>query len=61
MEIKEEYNIYFTKSKEVNSTQTVAILNDQPTQYTITGQNIFKASPLQLLRPQYLHLRTNIY
>jgi hypothetical protein len=31
MEIKEEYNTYFTKFKEVNGTQTVAILNDQST------------------------------
>ena len=31
MEIKEEYNTYFIKFKEVNSTQTVAILNDQST------------------------------
>ena len=31
MEIKEEYNIYFTKFKEVNSTQIIAILNDQST------------------------------
>ena len=28
MEIKEEYKIYFIKFREVNSTQTVTILND---------------------------------
>jgi hypothetical protein len=31
MEIKEKYKIYFTEFEEVNSTQTVAILNDQST------------------------------
>ena len=29
MEIEEEYNIYFIEFKEVNNTQTVAILNNQ--------------------------------
>ena len=28
MEIKEEYNTYFTEFRKVNGTQTVAILND---------------------------------
>ena len=49
IEIEEEYNIYFTEFGEVNGTQTVAILNDQSTQYTITSKDIFKASPPQLL------------
>jgi hypothetical protein len=31
IEIKEEYNTYFTEFREVNGTQTVAILNDQST------------------------------
>jgi len=31
IEIKEEYGTYFTEFKEVNSTQTIAILNDQST------------------------------
>ena len=48
IEIEEEYETYFTKFGEVNSTQTVAILNDQSVQYTITGEDIFKASLLQL-------------
>ena len=50
MEIKEEYNIYFIEFREVNSTQTVTILNNQSTQYTVTGENIFKALLLQLLK-----------
>ena len=49
MEIKEEYKTYFMEFKEVNSTQTVAILNDQSIQYTVTGEDIFKALLLQLL------------
>ena len=49
MEIKEEYETYFTEFGEVNSTQTVAILNNQSTWYVITGENIFKALLLQLL------------
>jgi hypothetical protein len=28
MEIEEEYNMYFTEFREVNGTQTVAILNN---------------------------------
>ena len=42
MEIKEEYKIYFTEFREVNSTQTIAILNNQSVWYTITGKDIFK-------------------
>jgi hypothetical protein len=42
MEIKEEYNIYFTEFREVNSTQTITILNDQLTQHIVTGEDIFK-------------------
>ena len=49
MEIKEEYNIYFTKFGEVNGTQTIAILNNQSTQYVVTGEDIFKVLLLQLL------------
>ena len=49
IEIKEKYKTYFTEFREVNSTQTVAILNDQSTQHVITGKDIFKVSPLQLL------------
>ena len=48
IEIEEEYNTYFMEFGEVNGTQTVAILNDQSTQYTVTGEDIFKALPLQL-------------
>ena len=48
MEIKEEYGTYFTEFGEVNSIQTVAILNDQSTQYAVTGEDIFKAPLLQL-------------
>ena len=48
MEIKEEYNTYFTEFGEVNGTQTVAILNDQSAQHAITSEDIFKASLLQL-------------
>ena len=48
MEIKEEYNTYFTEFREVNGTQTIAILNDQSTQHAITSKDIFKALPLQL-------------
>ena len=29
MEIKKEYKIYFIKFRKINSTQTIAILNDQ--------------------------------
>ena len=43
MEIKKEYKTYFIKFREVNSTQTVAILNDQSTWHTITGKDIFRA------------------
>ena len=43
MEIKEEYKIYFMEFREVNSTQTIAILNDQSTWYTVTGKDIFRA------------------
>ena len=49
MEIKEEYGMYFTEFREVNGTQTVAILNNQSTQYAVTGEDIFKALLLQLL------------
>ena len=49
IEIKEEYNIYFTEFGEVNGTQTVAILNNQSTQHVVTSEDIFKALPLQLL------------
>ena len=49
IEIKEEYNTYFIEFREVNSTQTVAILNDQSTQHVVTGEDIFKALLLQLL------------
>ena len=49
MEIKEEYDTYFTEFGEVNGTQTVAILNDQSTQHMVTGEDIFKVSLLQLL------------
>ena len=31
MEIKKEYSMYFIEFREVNGTQTVAILNDQST------------------------------
>ena len=43
MEIKEKYKTYFTEFREVNSTQTITILNDQSTWYIITGEDIFKA------------------
>ena len=49
MEIKEEYKIYFTEFREVNSTQTVAILNNQSIWHAVTNKNIFKVLPLQLL------------
>ena len=49
MEIEEEYETYFTEFGEVNGTQTVAILNDQSAWHAVTGEDIFKASPLQLL------------
>jgi hypothetical protein len=49
MEIEEEYNTYFTEFREVNGTQTIAILNDQFIWHIVTSKNIFKASPLQLL------------
>ena len=49
MEIKEEYDTYFTEFGEVNGTQTVAILNNQSTQHTVTGEDIFKALIPQLL------------
>ena len=42
MEIKEEYKTYFMEFREVNSTQTVAILNDQSVWHAVTGENIFK-------------------
>ena len=48
MEIEEEYKTYFTEFGEVNSTQTIAILNDQSVWHTVTSKDIFKASPLQL-------------
>ena len=41
--------MYFTEFGEVNGTQTIAILNDQSTQYVVTGEDIFKVLPLQLL------------
>ena len=50
MEIKEEYNTYFMEFGEVNGTQTVAILNDQSTQYIVTSEDIFKVLLLQLLK-----------
>ena len=50
MEIKKEYILYFIKFKEINGTQTIAILNNQSTQYAITGEDIFKALLLQLLK-----------
>ena len=46
MEIKEEYKIYFTEFREVNSTQTIAILNNQSAQHAITNKDIFKVLPL---------------
>ena len=46
MEIKEEYKIYFIEFREVNSTQTIAILNDQSIWHIITGEDIFKVSLL---------------
>ena len=49
MEIKEEYNTYFTEFREVNGTQTIAILNNQSTQYIVTSEDIFKVLLLQLL------------
>ena len=49
IEIEEEYKIYFTEFGEVNGTQTITILNDQSTQYTVTGEDIFRALLLQLL------------
>ena len=49
IEIKEEYDTYFTEFGEVNGTQTVAILNNQSTQYVVTGEDIFKVLLLQLL------------
>ena len=49
MEIKEEYKTYFIEFGEVNSTQTVAILNDQSVWHTVTSKDIFKVLPLQLL------------
>ena len=48
MEIKEEYKIYFTEFKEVNGTQTVAILNNQSIWHTVTSEDIFKVLLLQL-------------
>ena len=48
MEIKEEYKTYFMEFREVNGTQTVAILNDQSVWHAVTGEDIFKVSPLQL-------------
>jgi hypothetical protein len=50
MEIKEEYNTYFTEFREVNGTQTVAILNDQSIWYVVISKDIFKVSLLQLLK-----------
>jgi hypothetical protein len=50
MEIKEKYNTYFTEFKEVNSTQTIAILNNQFTWHIITSENSFKVLQLQLLK-----------
>ena len=42
MEIKDYLpNQYFTKYNEVNSTQTVTVLNDQFTLYAITKLDIF--------------------
>ena len=49
IEIKEKYDTYFTEFREVNGTQTVAILNDQSTQHVVTSEDIFKVLPLQLL------------
>ena len=46
MEIKKEYNIYFTEFKEVNNTQTAAILNNQFAWHAATSEDIFKLSPL---------------
>ena len=46
MEIKEEYKTYFIKFREVNSTQTIAILNDQSVWHTVTSKDIFKVLPL---------------
>ena len=42
--------MYFTEFREVNGTQTVAILNNQSTQYIVTNKDIFKALPPQLLK-----------
>ena len=50
MEIKEEYKIYFMEFREVNGTQTIAILNNQSAQYAITSKDIFKVLLLQLLK-----------
>jgi hypothetical protein len=42
MEIKDySSNQYFTKYSKVNSTQTIAVLNDQSTLYSITKLDIF--------------------
>ena len=48
MEIKEEYKTYFTEFREVNGTQTVAILNNQSVWHTVTSKDIFKVLLLQL-------------
>ena len=49
MEIKKEYNTYFIEFREVNSTQTIAILNNQSTQHVVTSKDIFKILLPQLL------------
>jgi hypothetical protein len=46
MEIKEEYNMYFIEFREVNGTQTIAILNNQSTWHIVTSEDIFKISLL---------------
>ena len=41
--------MYFTEFKEVHSAQTIAILNNQSTQYVVISEDIFKALLPQLL------------
>ena len=50
IEIEEEYNTYFIKFREINGTQTIAILNNQSAQYAVTSKDIFKVLLLQLLK-----------
>jgi hypothetical protein len=48
IEIEDEYDTYFTEFGEVDSAQTVTILNDQSTWHAVTGGDMFNTSPLQL-------------